>query len=254
MSHISAGGIPITDIIALYQSIKGLPEYSIEGCPELELVKQGTYKWYGSVVGDSAPTPVYQLQAMIYMVKDLGLSWEEVRELAKGAGVELPESPLQIEEKQENVKHSGPLDLNDTRKLLQIAQFKEAFDKQNELVGKDAEYVIRYKKEHSRSGESYEIGVIPHPTRKGEYWLSADYWQNGQGLMHAKGLGGVVREKKTEIGPDGKETEVYTTDWGQDLKRRYTVAAMANKAKKKGRKVKSVEQLPEGRLLMETEE
>ena len=246
MSHVSAGKVKVTDMLALFQAIKGMPEYAMEGCPELELVKQSTYKWFGSIVGDSAPTPVYQLQAMIYMVKELGLSWEKVRELAKGGGVELPESPLQIEE--------NPLDLNDTRKLLKIAQFKEAFDKQNEKIGKDAEYVIRYKKENKRSAESYEIGVIPHPTRKGEYWLSADYWQNGYGLMHAKGLGGVVHEKKMEIGPDGVKTEVNTTDWGQDLKQRYTVAAMANKAKQAGRKVKSVEQLPEGKIRMETEE
>jgi hypothetical protein len=246
MSHVSAGKIKVKDRVALLQAVKGMPEYGIDGCPELELVKQNTYKWFGSIVGDSAPTPVYQLQAMIYMVKEMNLSWEEVRELAKGAGVELPESPLQIEE--------NPLDLNETRKLLKIAQFKEAFDKQNEKIGKDAEYVIRYKKEHSKSGESYEIGVIPHPTRKGEYWLSADYWQNGYGLMDAKGLGGVVHEKKTEIGPDGKKTEVNTTDWGQDLKRRYTAAAYANRAKQAGRKVKAVEQLPNGKVCVETEE
>tara|TARA_B100000745_G_scaffold210366_1_gene139295 strand:- start:6485 stop:7225 length:741 start_codon:yes stop_codon:yes gene_type:complete len=246
MSHVSAGKYPVTDLAALLQAVKGMPEYGIDGCPELELVKQNTYKWFGSIVGDSAPTPVYQLQAMIYMVKDLGLSWEEVRELAKGAGVELPESPLQIEE--------NPLDLNETRKLLQIAQFKEAFDKQNEKIGKDAEYVIRYKKEHSRSSESYEIGVIEHPVRKGEYWLSADYWQNGQGLMRAKGLGGVVHERKMEVGPDGKETEVVTTEWGQELKQRYTAAATANIAKQAGRKVKSVEKLPDGKICVETEE
>jgi len=246
MSHVSAGKIKVTDIEALFRAVKGLPEYEIEGCPELELVRSNTYKWYGTVVGDSAPTPVYQLQAMIYMVKEMNLSWEEVRELAKEAGVELPESPLQIEQQ--------PLELSDVRKLHQIAQFKEAFNKQNELIGKDSEFIIRYKKDHSRHGEAYEIGVIPHPTRQGEYWLSADSWQNGQGLMHAKGLGEVVHDTKTEIGPDGKETEVHTTDWGQDLKRRYTVAAMANVAKKEGRKVKRVEQLPEGRILMETEE
>ena len=246
MSHVSAGKVKVKDLAALLQAVKGMPEYGIEGCPELELVKQSTYKWYGHVVGDSAPTPVYQLQAMIYMIKELNLSWEKVRELAKGAGVELPESPLQLEE--------NPLDLNDTRKLLQIAQFKEAFDKQNEKIGNDAEFVIRYKKEHSRSSESYEIGVIPHPTREGEYWLSADYWQNGHGLMHAKGLGGVVHEKKTEIGPDGKETEVVTTDWGQELKQRYTAAAYANRAKRAGRKVKAVEQLPNGKVCVETEE
>ena len=246
MSHVSAGKVKVKDLAALLQAVKGMPEYGIEGCPELELVKQSTYKWYGHVVGDSAPTPVYQLQAMIYMVQELNISWENVRKLAKGGGVELPESPLQLEE--------NPLDLNETRKLLKIEQFREAFEKQNEKIGKDAEYVIRYKKEHSRSSESYEIGVIEHPVRKGEYWLSADYWQNGQGLMHAKGLGGVVHEKKTEIGPDGKETEVVTTDWGQELKQRYTAAAYANRAKQAGRKVKAVEQLPNGKVCVETEE
>ena len=246
MSHVSSGKIKITDFEALFRAVKGLPEYEMEGCPELELVRSNTYKWYGTVVGDSAPTPVYQLQAMIYMVKDLGLSWDKVRELAKEGGVELPESPLQIEQQ--------PLELPDVRRLLQIAQFKEAFDKQSELIGKDSEFVVRYKKGHSRHEEAYEVGVIPHPTRPGEYWLSADYWADGNGLMHAKGLGGVVHETKTEIGSDGKETKVHTTDWGQDLKRRYTVAAMANVAKKEGRKVKRVEQLPEGRIQMETEE
>ena len=94
MSHVSAGKVKVKDMLALFQAIKGMPEYEIEGCPEFELVKQNTYKWYGSVVGDSAPTPVYQLQAMIYMVKNLGLSWEKVRELAKGGGVELHESTI----------------------------------------------------------------------------------------------------------------------------------------------------------------
>ena len=60
--------------------------------------------------------------------------------------------------------------------------------------------------------------------------------------MAAKGLGDVVK------GEDG------SVDWGQELRQRYTLHAMSNRAEAVGRKVTKIEKLADGSLRMEIEE
>jgi len=64
-------------------------------------------------------------------------------------------------------------------------------------------------------------------------------------LFDAKGLG---EHKKVE--KDGKTQD----DWGHELRQRYTVLAMRNKAKKTGKKVTKVETLEDGSIRMEITE
>ena len=71
-----------------------------------------------------------------------------------------------------------------------------------------------------------------------------DFYQNGYGLFEAKGLGGHKQVEK-----DGKTSD----DWGQELRQRYTVIAMRNRAQKEGKKVTKVEKLEDGSIRMEVE-
>lgn len=234
MSHECASKIRIMDLAALHKAL--------EGCPELELRRASEYKWYGRSVGDYAPPALRQLSAIVDMVKE----GHDVRAKAKEAGVELPANLADLE--------YSPLSLDDINKLRQIPEFKAALDKQAERIGKDAEFVIGYKEGHPKHGQAYEIGVIPHPTREGEYWMSVDYWQNGYGLFNAEGLGDVVEETHTETAEDGTTKEVTSTDWGQDLRQRYTLFAMQNRAEATGRRVTNVVKQEDGSLRMEIEE
>ena len=222
MSHEVQSKTPIKDLKALHEALKG--------CPDLELRKATEYRWYGRSVGDYAPPALRQLSA-VALVKMKG---HDVHKLAKDAGVTLPASLTDLEE--------NPLDMDAINKLRSIPEFKEAFDAQNQRIGKDAEYVIGFKKGHPKHDTAYEVGVVPHPFRKGEYHLSVDYWDGGKGLMAAKGLGDVVK------GEDG------SVDWGQELRQRYTLHAMSNRAEAVGRKVTKIEKLADGSLRMEIEE
>ena len=127
----------------------------------------------------------------------------------------------------------------------QIPEFKDALDRVEKSISKDAEYVIRYKKGHPKHGKAYEVGVVPHPYKRGEYTLMTDFYQNGYGLFEAKGLGGHKQVEK-----DGKTID----DWGQELRQRYTVVAMRNRAQKEGKKVTKVEKLEDGSVRMEISE
>lgn len=64
-------------------------------------------------------------------------------------------------------------------------------------IGENAVHVIRVKDEWlaakglSRTDDKapYEIGVVPHPNKPGEFVLMTDWWNNGNGLMTLEGLG-----------------------------------------------------------------
>tara|TARA_R110002020_G_scaffold354958_5_gene567686 strand:+ start:679 stop:1398 length:720 start_codon:yes stop_codon:yes gene_type:complete len=239
MSHVAESKIKITDIQALLEAVK-------KGCPDLELVKGTEYRtWvtdHGSLAGDYPLAPIYQLKAIGQMVKDRAVTsyaeaYAEVCTLAKAGGVTLPEKLADIE--------NNPLTLEELKKLKQIPEFKDALDKVEKSISKDAEYVIRYKKDHPKHGKAYEVGVVPHPYKSGEYTLMTDFYQNGYGLFEAKGLGGHKQVEK-----DGKTID----DWGQELRQRYTVVAMRNRAQKEGKKVTKVEKLEDGSVRMEISE
>jgi len=249
MSHVAESKIKITDIQALLEAVK-------TGCPDLELVRGTEYRtWvtdHGSLAGDYPLAPLYQLKAIGRMVKDrkavsknaeavtsFAEAYVEVCNLAKAGGVTLPEKLADVED--------NPLTLEELRKLKQIPEFKDALDKVEKSISKDAEYVIRYKKDHPKHGKAYEVGVVPHPYKKGEYTLMTDFYQNGYGLFEAKGLGGHKKVEKD----DGKPP---ADDWGQELRQRYTVIAMRNRAQKEGKKVTKVEKLDDGSIRMEISE
>jgi len=232
MSHVAESKIKITDIQALFEAVKA-------GCPELEMVRGTEYRtWvtdHGSLAGDYPLAPLYQLKAIGQMIKD----GHDVHTLAKAQEVTLPEKLADVE--------NNPLTLEELKKLKHIPEFKDAFDKVEKTISKDAEYVIRYKKDHPKRGKAYEVGVVPHPYKKGEYTLMTDFYQDGKGLFDAKGLGGHKKVEKD----DGKPP---ADDWGQELRQRYTVIAMRNRAKKEGKKVTKVEKLADGSIRMEISE
>ena len=232
MSHVAESKVKITDIQALLEAVK-------IGCPELELVKGTEYRtWvtdHGSLAGDYPLAPLYQLKAIGQMIKD----GHDVHALAKAQGVTLPEKLADVE--------NNPLTLEELKKLKQIPEFKDALDKVEKSISKDAEYVVRYKKDHPKHGKAYEIGVVPHPYKKGEYTLMTDFYQNGYGLFEAKGLGGHKKIEKDDGTPPAD-------DWGQELRQRYTVIAMRNRAQKEGKKVTKVEKLDDGSIRMEISE
>ena len=230
MSHVAESKIKITDIQALLEAVK-------VGCPELELVRGTEYRtWvtdHGSLAGDYPLAPIYQLRAISQMVKN----GHDVRALAAKEGVTLPENLVDIENK--------PLTLDELKKLKKTPAFKEALDEVEKTISKDAEYVIKYKEDHSKRGKAYEIGVVPHPHKKGEFTLMTDFYQRGQGLLDAKGLG-----EHKQVSKDGQTID----DWGQELRQRYTVIAMRNRAQKEGKKVTKVEKLGDGSIRMEISE
>lgn len=196
MSHLNSG-VTITDIEALALVVKAQ-------CPELELVRQKTYRtWitdHGSLVGDYPLPGLYQVK-LLARLKKQGV---DVHAKAKARGVELPANLLELEQK--------PWDLKQQKKLLEDPEFATAYKNlTTEIVGKDAEFVIRYK-EGKGNPKAYEIGLVPHPVRKGEYVMMTDFYCQGNGLLEAKGVGRQMRKGE-------KDT------WGDELKMAYSIRA-----------------------------
>jgi hypothetical protein len=221
MSHMTADGIPITDLSALQKSVAG--------CPDLYMRRDSIYRWYGRNVGDAAPSGLDQIEMFKLMLK----SKLDIRKIASEAGVTLPENIGDLE--------NSPLSLKDINKLKKNSDFKTAYDLQADQLGKDAEFVIGYKKGHPLHGKAYEIGVTKHPIRD-EYYLKADYWNNGGGLFDAEGLGGVEPQEDKSV------------QFANKLKQRYTLHAMTNAAKAAGHKNIKVKTLPTGEIVLETEQ
>lgn len=194
MSHLTSG-FCVTDIEAMALTIKSK-------CPELELVKQKTYRTWttdhdGRLVGDHPLPGVYQLK-MMAALKRQGI---DVHAKAEALNVTLP-NLAELEKK--------PWTLTQQLKLLQDKVFKAEYDKIcSEVVGKDAEFVIRYKQGKGDS-QAYEIGLIPHPLRKGEYLMMTDFYQQGYGLLKAKGVG---------------KHNHSDNSWGGELKQAYAILA-----------------------------
>jgi len=195
MSHL-ASGFCVTDIEALALTVK-------EKCPQLELVRQKEYRTWasdhgGRLVGDYPLPGLYQL-LMVAALRKQGIN---VHAKAAALGVKLPANLVDLETK--------PWDLAQQRLLLQDETFKAAYEKIcTETVGKDAEFVIRYKKQEENN-YAYEIGLIPHPVRKGEFVMLTDFYAQGNGLLSAKGVGVHTSEDNS---------------WGGELKQAY--ASMA---------------------------
>jgi hypothetical protein len=197
MSHLESG-FCVTDVEAMALTVK-------EKCPDLEMVKQKTYRtWatdHGRLVGDYPLPPIYQIKLMAALKKQ-GV---DVHARAKEQGVDLPPNLLDLEKK--------PWTLEQQRKLFADKTFGQAYAQlSKDVVGKDAEYVIKYK-EGRGPGTAYEIGLVPHPVRKGEYLMMTDFYNQGQGLLKAKGLGQHVENKQ---GADS---------WGGELKQAYAAKA-----------------------------
>lgn len=202
MSHVDSG-FCITDIAALALTVKAQ-------CPDLELVKQKTYRtWvddHGSLVGDYPLPGIYQIK-MMAALKRQGV---DVHALAAKQKVELPANLLDLEKK--------PWTLEEQKQMFQESTFAKAYEKiSQEVVGKDAEYVIKHKAGKGRKN-SYEIGLVPHPVSKGEYVMMVDFYGQGNGILEAPGVG----PHKCNAGKDG---------WGAELKKSYAVCAAERKIK-----------------------
>ncbi len=202
MSHV-ASGFCVTDIEALKQVVQ-------KQCPELELVKQNTYRTWisdnGRLVGDYPLPWAYQIKLLGKVASKVGKA--KMLQIAKEAGVNLPDNLLELENK--------PISLTEQNALLKDANFKAAYDETVATqVGKDAEYVIKYKAGKGDKG-AYEIGLIKHPTNQGEYIMATDFYAQGNGLLRAKGVG-------QHVSQNGKDT------WGAELKKSYAVTAAERK-------------------------
>lgn len=202
MSHV-ASGFCVTDIEALKQVVQ-------QQCPELELVAQKSYRTWisdnGELVGDYPLPWLYQIKLLGKVAAKVGK--EAMYAAAKTAGVTLPENLLDLEKK--------PMTLDQQRQLLQNPAFNEAYKEVSKtLVGKDADYVIRYKQGHGPSS-AYEIGLVRHPVNQGEFIMMTDFYSQGNGLLRAKGLGQHVHH-------NGKDS------WGAELKKSYAVTAAERK-------------------------
>jgi hypothetical protein len=171
MSHLESG-FCVTDIEALALTVK-------KQCPELQLVRQKSYRtWatdHGSLVGDYPLPGIYQVKLMAALKKQ----GYDVHAAAKAQGVE----------------------------LKQLSK---------DVVGKDAEFVIKYKDGKGRK-DAYEIGLVPHPVNKGEYLMMTDFYAQGNGLLTSPGVG------KHKSGTTGSDS------WGGELKRSYAVSAAERK-------------------------
>jgi hypothetical protein len=100
-----------------------------------------------------------------------------------------------------------------------------------EEVGNNAEYVIRLTDAALRGrprghNGPYEVGVVPHPTKKGQYLLVADFWASGNGLFKAKGL------ERIAVKGRGKSVEGFAK-----LYMGYQIATQEAVAKRKGQKL-----------------
>ena len=196
MSHLESG-FCVTDIEALALTVK-------DQCPDLELVRQNKYRtWatdHGRLAGDYPLPGIYQLKLMAVLKR----AGHDVHALAAEQGVKLPANLLDLE------KQSWTQEMQ--YKLFKNKIIKAAYDKLSaEVIGNDAEFVIRYK-DRTKHKDAYEVGVVPHPTRKGEYMMMCDFYCNGMGLLDAKGMG---KHKRVA----GKDT------WGGELKQAYATRA-----------------------------
>lgn len=233
MSHLESG-FCVTDVESLAKTVK-------ERCPDLEMVKavDGKYRtWatdHGKLVGDYPLPGIYQIK-LVAALKKQGV---DVHAKAKEQGVTLPENLLDLEKK--------PWSLDEQRKLLKDATFKKSYDVLNEkVISQDAEYVIRYK-EGKGNKSAYEIGLIRHPVRKGEFVMMTDFYHQGEGLLNAKGVGKHVHNK------DGSDT------WGGELKQAYAIRAAEKTIQEQiqagnpefGSYTKTV--LPDGRVKIEVQ-
>lgn len=227
MSHLESG-FCVTDIEALAFTVK-------EKCPELEMVKQTKYRtWitdHGRLVGDYPLPAIYQLKLMAALKRKN----VDVHAKAKAQGVNLPANLLDLEKK--------PWSLEDQRKLFKDEDFAKAYaDLTSNTISQDAEYVIRLK---NNSDQAYEIGLVPHPVRKGEFLMMTDFYNQGRGLLNAKGVG---RHKTNQQGADS---------WGGELKQAYAAKAAERTIMKQiqagnpefGNYTKTV--LPDGRIKIE---
>lgn len=195
MSHLESG-FCVTDMIALAFAVK-------ENCPDLELVKQATYRTWvtgrNSLVGDYPLPAMYQLKLLL-LLKKQGV---DVHVAASKQGVTLPKNLLELEKK--------PWTLEQQRKLLDDPVFQQAYNTlAATVIGKDAEYVIRYKEGKAPNAGAYEIGLVPNPIRTGEYLMMTDFYAGGKGLLLAKGLGAHCKIR-------GEDS------WGGELKQAYAV-------------------------------
>jgi hypothetical protein len=193
MSHLESG-FCITDLEALTKTVQ-------EKCSDLEMVKGKVYRtWatdHGSLAGDYPLPGIYQLQIVAALKK----AGHDVHKLAQAVGVKLPDRLMELE--------TQGWSAQDQNKLLQNPEFKKEYHRINaEVIGKDAEYIIRYKATANQP-RAYEIGVVPNPARKGEYQLMCDYYNQGNGLLRAKGLGQNTSGNK----------------WGGELKQAYAALA-----------------------------
>jgi hypothetical protein len=200
MSHVDSG-FCITDIAALALVVQ-------EQCPDLELVKQTTYRtWisdHGKLVGDYPLPGIYQIKLMAAL-KYQGV---DVHARAAKQQVTLPANLLDLEKKSWS--------LEEQKRLLKDPTFSKAYDKVcQEVVGKDASYVIKYKAEKGRSN-AYEIGLVPHPVNKGEFVMMVDFYGQGNGILQAKGVGEHKKTNSDDV-------------WGAELKKAYAVCAAERK-------------------------
>ena len=148
------------------------------------------------------------------------------------AGLDLPQDLLSLEQ--------TPLTLEEQNALTQNPDLKDAYTKVvSHHVGQDAEYTIRHKTDKG----AYEIGLVPHPTEKGEYIMLTDFWQQGKGILKAKGVGQYNRQDNS---------------WGNELKKSYSVLATERSVKQQVRDnpnfvgYKKV-QMPDGRVEFKVE-
>ena len=193
MSHI-ASGFCVKDIEGLALTVKSQ-------CPDLQLVRQSTYKtWisaHGSLVGDHPLPGFYQVK----LVSELLKKGIDVHAEALVQDVELPDNLGELENR--------TWSLADQQKLFKNKKFSDQYADLN--IGKDSEFVIKYKPEKNMR-DSYEIGLVPHPVRKGEWVMMTDFFAQGNGLLTATGLG-----KHTQV--DGVDS------WGKELKQAYIIRA-----------------------------
>tara|TARA_Y100000004_G_C8949310_1_gene427715 strand:+ start:764 stop:1459 length:696 start_codon:yes stop_codon:yes gene_type:complete len=195
MSHVAVGeGEKTNDIKAMKETVE-------EECPDLQFVEKSDWRsWvtdHGGLAGDYPLPWIYQLKMLAVVAKKFGVG--QLRKMAKSKGVELPQDLIELEK--------TPLTLEQQNALLQNPDFKKAYDHvvQNH-IGQDAKYVIQ----HKTNKEAYEIAFVPHPVQKDEYVMLADFWQQGKGILNAKGVG--------QHNPkDGS--------WGNELKKNYSIRA-----------------------------
>jgi len=207
MSHVDSG-FCITDITALALTVKAQ-------CPDLELVRQESYRtWisdHGKLVGDYPLPGIYQIKMMAALKRQN----IDVHGKAAKQQVELPANLLDLEKK--------PWTLEEQKQMFRDPTFAKAYEKIcQDVVGKDAEFVIKHKAGKGRKG-SYEIGLVPHPVSKGEYVMMADFYAQGNGILEATGVGKHSHTKGKDSHTNGKD------GWGSDLKKSYAVCAAERK-------------------------